>query len=91
MYIYIQEEDHFVSCVLAGGTCSGCQLMAVKGRCAGHSALGCFAADRAAVAGIASKDQAVCKYICTLWQVHQASREAAVCIRGQHVVGGTAW
>jgi len=28
---------------------------------------------------------------CTLWQVHQASCEAAVCIRGQHLVGGTAW
>ena len=78
---------------VAGGTCGGCQLIAVKGRCAGHSALCCFAADRAAVAGIASKSQAVCEFICTLWQVHQASCEAlaAVCICGQHLVGGTAW
>ena len=89
--MYVQQEDHLVLCALAGGTCGGCQLIAVKGRCAGHSAICCFAADRAAVAGIASKGQAVCKYICILWQVHPAPCEAAVCICGQHLVGRTAW
>ena len=88
--IYILEKVHLIPCMLAGGTCGGCQLIAVKGRCAGHSALCCFAADRAAVAGIASKGQAVCKCICAMWQVHQASCEPAVCIRVQHLVGGTA-